>query len=82
MLVFPDEADISKGMISVLAPLGIALLGRGKGDVVEAQVPGGVRKLRIQGVRQHPAVSITEAVQDSSTIPDHFPRSRESFLVA
>lgn len=51
-LTFPSEANISKGMISVLAPLGIALLGRRKGDVVKAHVPGGTRKLRVEGVRQ------------------------------
>ena len=51
-LTFPEEANISKGMISVLAPLGIALLGRRKGDVIEAKVPGGARRLRVEGVRQ------------------------------
>ena len=46
-LVFPEEANISQSLISVLAPLGIALLGRRRGDIVEAKVPGGVRKLRV-----------------------------------
>ena len=67
MLVFPDEANISKGMISVLAPLGIALLGRRGGDVIDAQVPGGVRKLKVEGVRQQPAVSAKTPSDDSST---------------
>ena len=30
-LVFPEEASLSKGLISVLAPVGIALLGHRKG---------------------------------------------------
>lgn len=51
-LAFPEDADISKGMISVLAPLGIALLGRRKGDIIRARVPGGARRLRVEGVRQ------------------------------
>jgi regulator of nucleoside diphosphate kinase len=50
-LVFPEEANISRGLISVLAPLGIALLGRRQGDVIEAKVPGGTRKLRVEWVR-------------------------------
>jgi regulator of nucleoside diphosphate kinase len=47
-LVFPESADISKGRISVLAPVGMALLGHKQGDVVEADVPGGIRRLRIE----------------------------------
>jgi regulator of nucleoside diphosphate kinase len=40
-LVFPENADISTGLISVLAPVGIALLGRRQRDIIEARVPGG-----------------------------------------
>lgn len=50
-LVFPGDANISRGLISVLAPVGIALLGHRRGDVVEARVPGGTSKLRIDQVR-------------------------------
>jgi len=50
-LVFPEEANISRGFVSVLAPLGIALLGRRKGEVIEARVPGGLRRLRVEHVR-------------------------------
>lgn len=50
-LVFPEAADISKGLISVLAPVGIALLGHTQGEVIEASVPGGTRKLRVEQVR-------------------------------
>jgi regulator of nucleoside diphosphate kinase len=49
-LVFPEEANISQGLISVLAPLGIALLGHRTGDTIEAKVPGGVRTLRVEHV--------------------------------
>lgn len=66
MLAFPEEANISKGMISVLAPLGMALLGRRKGDVIEAQVPGGTRKLKVEGVRQQVAVNKTKSSEDDS----------------
>ena len=47
-LVFPEHADISTGRISVLAPVGIALLGRRQGDIIEARVPGGIRRLRVE----------------------------------
>lgn len=39
-LVFPDNADISSSRISVLAPVGLALLGRKQGDTIETNVPG------------------------------------------
>ena len=80
-LVFPNEANISKGMISVLAPLGIALLGRRKGDVIEAQVPGGTRRLKVEGVRQRPAVVRTRPSEDSSTRrTSHLRRGYETAL--
>jgi regulator of nucleoside diphosphate kinase len=49
-LVFPGEADSAQGKISVLAPIGTALLGYRAGDTVEWPVPGGLRRLRIEAV--------------------------------
>ena len=54
-LVSPSEANVSAGRISVLAPLGTALLGYRQGDVVEWVMPGGLRRLLIEEVRQQPA---------------------------
>ena len=54
-LVLPANADIARGRISVLAPVGTAVLGRRQGDVVEAKTPGGSRRLRIEHVSQTPA---------------------------
>jgi regulator of nucleoside diphosphate kinase len=51
-LVFPFESDVSAKRISVLAPLGTALLGFRKGDDLEWMMPGGVRRLRVEHVRQ------------------------------
>ncbi len=80
-LVFPDEANISKGMISVLAPLGIALLGQRKGDVIEVQVPGGTRKLRVEGVRQQPAAGRTKrSDEDPARRTGQLGRSGETAL--
>jgi len=51
-LVFPAQADLSAHRISVLAPLGTALLGYCEGDELEWQVPGGLRRLRVEKVQQ------------------------------
>ena len=56
-LVSPREADVSAGRISVLAPLGTALIGYRKGDVVERLMPGGPRRLLIEEVSQAPAAA-------------------------
>lgn len=58
-LVSPSEADVSAGRISVLAPLGTALIGYRQGDVVERVMPGGPRRLLIEGVvQQAPAAGV------------------------
>lgn len=51
-LVFPADADVSARRISVLAPLGTALLGYREGDEVEWLMPGGLRRLRIEHVSE------------------------------
>jgi regulator of nucleoside diphosphate kinase len=51
-LVFPYQADLRSGRLSVLAPLGTALLGYREGDEIEWAMPGGLHRLRIESVRQ------------------------------
>jgi len=53
-LSYPVEADIAAGRLSVLAPIGTALLGYREGDVIEWPVPGGVRVLRIEKLLHQP----------------------------
>jgi regulator of nucleoside diphosphate kinase len=53
-LVYPHEADIEENKLSVLAPVGTALLGYRAGDVVEWPVPAGVVRLRIEEVVPRP----------------------------
>jgi regulator of nucleoside diphosphate kinase len=60
VLVSPTEADVKARRISVLAPLGTALLGYREGDEVEWLMPGGLRRLRIERVVQ--------ASEDSSVV--------------
>ncbi len=45
------EADIAKGMISISSPIARALIGKELGDLVEVQVPGGVRSYEILDIR-------------------------------
>jgi len=46
-IVFPSDANIEKGRISILAPIGTALLGYRVGDVVDWEVPSGWKRLKI-----------------------------------
>ena len=53
-VVFPRDADVSKNKISVLAPIGTALLGYEAGSEIEWVVPGGTRRFRIDAVEYQP----------------------------
>ena len=50
-IVGEDEADIKAGLVSVGSPIARALIGKELGDVVEVQVPGGVRSYEILEIR-------------------------------
>lgn len=56
-LVFPEEADAVQGKISVLAPIGTAMLGYRVGDDFEWDTPGGKRKIRVENVIFQPEAS-------------------------
>lgn len=53
-LVFPSEANLEQGKISILAPIGTAILGCRVGDTVEWRMPGGIRKLRVEQILYQP----------------------------
>lgn len=53
-LVFPEEADIARQKISVLAPIGTAMLGYRVGDAFEWEVPAGTRRLQVTQVLYQP----------------------------
>jgi len=46
-IVGESEADFSKGKLAATTPIAKALLGHGKGEIVEAAVPSGVIKFKI-----------------------------------
>ncbi|HWA26093.1 MAG TPA: GreA/GreB family elongation factor [Lacunisphaera sp.] len=56
-LTLPDQADIAAGRLSVLAPVGTALLGYREGCIVEWPTPGGIRRLKIHRVTPRDTVS-------------------------
>jgi transcription elongation factor GreA len=50
-IVGKHEANPQEGLISNESPIGKALLGKKKGDVVEVSVPAGVTKYKIKKVQ-------------------------------
>ncbi len=53
-LVFPNQANVDTGAISVLAPIGTAILGYCEEDQVEWPVPSGKRRIRIEKIIYQP----------------------------
>lgn len=52
-LVFPSQAR-TENTVSVLAPIGTAMLGYRAGDVIEWRVPKGIRRLEVVDVVYQP----------------------------
>ena len=53
-LVYPAESDPARGRVSVLSPLGNALLGSRAGWIVRFATPLGERWVRVAGIRFQP----------------------------
>ncbi|WP_232299207.1 nucleoside diphosphate kinase regulator [Azoarcus sp. CIB] len=52
-IVFPDEADIALGKVSILAPVGAALIGLSVGQAIDWDFPDGTeRRLTVIAVDQ------------------------------
>lgn len=49
-LLGPEEANVEKGSISVMAPLGRSMLGKEVGDEVKAKTPGGMREFEVMAI--------------------------------
>ena len=56
-LVFPTEADFNEGKISILAPIGTAILGYKAGDTIEWSVPSGLRRIKVDEILYQPEAS-------------------------
>ncbi len=53
-LVFPEEANIGQGKISIFAPVGTAMLGHRVGDTFEWDVPDGVATFEVKAIVYQP----------------------------
>jgi regulator of nucleoside diphosphate kinase len=53
-LVYPSKADPAENRVSVLAPVGTAIVGSRAGDVIEWPVPAGRRRLLVEEVVYQP----------------------------
>jgi regulator of nucleoside diphosphate kinase len=53
-VVFPEEANIAQAKISILAPVGTAMLGHRVGDTFEWQVPDGIVSLEVKEILYQP----------------------------
>lgn len=53
-LVYPSDADIANDKLSVLAPIGTAILGYRVGDTFRWRVPKGWRRLKVEEVLYQP----------------------------
>lgn len=53
-LVFPHNANIEQNKISVLAPIGTALIGYRVGDIIAWEVPSGIKQLRVEEILYQP----------------------------
>jgi len=52
-LVTPEEANMKAHKLSVLAPIGIALLGYSSDAVVDWEMPDGVKQFKVKQVTRH-----------------------------
>jgi transcription elongation factor GreA len=50
-LVFGDSVEYEEGHVSMSSPIGLALVGKGVGDVTILKLPASVRKLKIMELK-------------------------------
>ena len=53
-IVYPDEADVAMGKVSIVAPVAAAIIGCREGDEVEWDVPAGRRRFKVDAVLYQP----------------------------
>lgn len=62
-LVFPGDADIARGKISILTPIGAALIGLAVGQTIEWKAPDGrIRSLTLKAVSTNHKTAAPEPV--------------------
>jgi regulator of nucleoside diphosphate kinase len=68
-VAFPRAANVGAGSISVLAPLGMAVLGRRVGEEITWSVPAGARRLRVEQVLYQPERDGKDLGEASTSLP-------------
>ena len=53
-LVYPNNADLIENKISVLSPIGTAILGYSEGDTINCDVPSGAMNIKIKNILYQP----------------------------
>lgn len=53
-LTFPSDSDRDQNKISVLAPIGTAIIGYSINDTIEWEVPGGLKRLKVLDIIYQP----------------------------
>lgn len=53
-LVYPNDANYAEGKVSIVAPVGAAMIGYRQGDEFEWELPGGRRRFRVEAVLYQP----------------------------
>ncbi|GAA3790138.1 nucleoside diphosphate kinase regulator [Corallibacter vietnamensis] len=51
-LVLPEESDLKTNKISILTPMGLAVIGYAESDIIDWEFPGGKKSLHIKRVKQ------------------------------
>jgi transcription elongation factor GreA len=46
-LVFPEIADLERGLLSSASPIGRSLIGREEGDEISVEIPTGIKRFEI-----------------------------------
>lgn len=53
-LVYPDDANLSETNVSILSPIGTAILGYREGNIIEWEVPSGISEIHIKKILYQP----------------------------
>jgi len=63
ILVYPNEGEIDENKISILSPIGTAILGYSEGDIIEWKVPNGVVKILVEEILYQPEANLDIAIE-------------------
>ena len=68
-LVYPRDANVDGLKISVLARLGVAMLGRSEGDLIEYDIAGGTKRFLVRKVVYQPEARLKVPARNGTHAP-------------